>query len=502
MEAVKVIVEELQKKEVLLYQLEWTQYTTGYDFGVDEAYKSLNAVYENADSFQIIKEALASEKDPLNQRRLALLYKVFEPFHLSEAVNALTEQINEKVNVLSQVLNKHRTIFEGHEISAVDLAQILAKDDNRDRRKAAYFAKNQVNQVLVEAGFIDVLNMRKELAVLRGKESFVALKLEEDELTPVLFDSWRGDMKAALPKMKAIRKKYAERFLDDVVIYPWDEAYIEGKLAPALNEKVDMSGFYQVVKDFFKLFDFDLGTMNITYDVFPRANKSEWGYNFPIEAGKDSRILANVKDLFSEYNVLLHETGHGVHSFLTDPDDYMLGLGISGIISEGIANLFGSLLYEPLFYEKFFNREAVEASFKDIKEWHKVNALRSIHRILFDQSLYQTEIKDQADIEGLYWSLYEELFEDNPFGENPPWAYLIHHTTHPIYLHNYFMGDVTCAMLEKVFNAAQGTTSITNQPSDFGAFLLHKVILESGRLPYPELFKAISGKSFSLDYLL
>lgn len=502
MEKVKAIVKEIQKKEVHLYQLEWTQYTTGYDFGVDEAYKALNGLYEDKESFATINEALLTDCSELDQRRYQLLYKAFEPFHFSDAVNTLSEQINEKVNVLSQVLNKHRTIFEGQEISAVDLSQILAKDENRERRKAAYFAKNQVNHALIEAGFIEVLQMRKKLALLRGKDSFVALKLEEEELSPGLFDSWRSDMKAALPKMKAIRQKYAERFLGDVMIYPWDETYIEGKLAPALNTQVDMSGFYQVVKEFFRLFDFDLGTMNITYDVFPRANKSEWGYNFPIEAGKDSRILSNVKDLYSEYNVLLHETGHGVHSFLTDPEDYMLGLGISGIVSEGIANLFGNLLYEPLFYEKFFKREEVEASFKDIKEWHKVNALRSIHRILFDQSLYTAEIKNHSDVERLYWNLYEELFEEKPFGENPPWAYLIHHTTHPIYLHNYFMGDVTCAMLENVFNENQGTSAITDQPAAFGAFLRKKVISESGRLPYPDLFKAISGKSFSLDYIL
>jgi hypothetical protein len=50
-------------------------------------------------------------------------------------------------------------------------------------------------------------------------------------------------------------------------------------------------------------------------------------------------------------------TGHAVHSFLLNPDEEILNLGVSGIISDGIANLFQGFLYSPVFYKKFFSGE-------------------------------------------------------------------------------------------------------------------------------------------------
>lgn len=502
MDAIWNIAKVLEEKEIRYGQLEWTQYTTGYDFGVDEAYSALTEVFEDKANFDIILKARNAQLSPEDARRVEILYKAFEPYHLSEAVNALSEKINEKTNELSMILNQHRTVFEGQEISSVALQQILAKEDNRERRKAAYMAKNQINQPLIDAGFLDLVRMRKELAKLQGKEDFVALKLEEDELDAKIFEDWKQEVKAVLPKMKEVRQKFAKKFLNDTEVMPWDEAYIQAKLAPVLNEKVDMSGFYDNLKEFFIKFGFDLSTMNITYDVFSRANKSEWGYNFPIQDGKDSRILANVKDLYSEYGVLLHETGHGVHSFMIDPDDFLMNKGISGIVSEGIANLFGSFLYDELFYSKFFKDDTVKENFKAIKEWQKINSFRAVHRILLDQAFYREELNSLADIEALYWKLSEELFDEKPYCENPPWAFLIHHTTHPIYLHNYFMGDVTCEMLSKVFNQEYSTSHVNEKPAEFGEFLMEKVISPAGRLPYPDLFKAISGSEFSLKYIL
>lgn len=501
MQAIWDIAKVLDEKQVRYGQLEWTQYTTGYDFGVDEAYKALTAVFEDKTYFAAILAAKETQCSPEDARRIEILYNAFKPYHLSDAVNALAEKINEKTNVLSMCLNQHRTIFEGREISSVALQQILAKEDDRERRKAAYMAKNQVNQTLVDAGFIELVNMRKDLAQLQGKADFVTLKLEEEDLDPKLFESWPTEVKQVLPKMKAMRQHFAEKYLNDTVIYPWDEAYIQAKLAPALNESVDMSKFYEVLTEFFKLFGFDLSTMNITYDVFSRANKSEWGYNFPIQAGKDSRILANVKNLYSEYGVLLHETGHGVHSFTTDPEDILMNMGISGIISEGIANLFGSFLNEELFYTQFFDKAEVGEHFEALKTWQKLNAFRAVHRILLDQAFYRQPINSMQDIENLYWDLYRNLFDEEPYCENPPWAYLIHHTTHPIYLHNYFMGDVTCEMLNRVFCETHQVDKVSDSPEAFGKFLLEKVIQPSGRLPYTELFKAISGKEFNLSYM-
>jgi oligoendopeptidase F len=502
-EKITQIANKLKDLETEYSRLGWVQYTVGFDLGIEETHKKIVAVYKDKNNFEIICEHKEKDLDSKDRRRVEIMYKQFKPYHLSKELNELDMEINKKTNELSKILNTHRCVFEGKEVSSVKLSEILYNDHDRARRKAAYFSRNQVNKPLVDGGFIDLINLRKKYAKLYGAEDFVSYQLEQQELDSSIFDNWVQQLHEMLPKINKIRSKYAKEYLNDDKIMPWDEAYISSKLAPSLNSKVDMSNYYCIISEFFKTFGIDITKYNITYDIFSRANKSEWGYNFTIETGKDSRILANVKDRYNEYNVLLHETGHAVHSFSLDADETILNNGISGIISEGIANLFGSFTYEKIFFEKFFkNNKEVEKEFAKIKEYQKLTSLRAIGRILFDQAFYRNDIKSLDDIYDLYWKVNSEVLKEEPFGQEPPWAFLIHHTTHPIYLHNYFMGDVTCEMLSKVFNKKHGTNSITEKPLEFGQFLINDVIKPSGQYKYQELFKRISGEEFSLKYMI
>jgi oligoendopeptidase F len=355
---------------------------------------------------------------------------------------------------------------------------------------------------MVDAGFPELIKLRKEYARKYGADSFISYKLEQAELDKNLFDSWLDQLHEMLPKMQEERTKYAREFLNDDTIMPWDELYIDSKIAPSLNETVDMSNYYNNLKEFFDQFGIDISKFNITYDIFPRANKSEWGYNFPIETAKDSRILANVKNKFFEYGVLLHETGHGIHSFLQDPEEIILNEGVSGIISEGIANLFQGFLYESMFFSKFFkDGEKAGEEFKKLKDYRKINALRAINRIFLDHNFYKNEVENLDDIYNIYWKTYKEVLKEEPFGAEPPWGYIIHFTTHPIYLHNYFMGTLTCEMVGKVFKQKFGA-EMTEKPREFGQFLIDQVIKPSGMYKYNDLFRKISGSDFSLKYML
>lgn len=499
---VNEISQGLHKLQVEQSKLAWTLYTAGYDFGLEDMYKKMVEAYKDKDSYAEICKARELELDPQDRRRVEIMYNAFSSYHLSHELNELDMKIKKLVNELSKILNTFRYSFEGKQVSSVELTQVLNSDDDRDRRKAAFFARNQINKPMVDAGFIELIKLRKEYAKLYGAESFVAYQLEKNELDKDTFDNWLPQLHELLPKMDVLRKKYAREFLNDDVIMPWDEQYISSKLAPSLNSSVDMSNYHENIKALFELFGIDISEYNITYDLFPRANKSEWGYNFPIETGVDSRILANVKNKYFEYGVLLHETGHAVHSFLNDPEELILNRGISGIITEGIANLFGGFLYDPTFYGKFFtDKDKVGKEFTMLNEYKKLNSLRSIDRIFFDHKLYTTDIETLDDIYELYWKSRKDVLGEDSFGGEPPWAFLIHHTTHPIYLHNYFMGDVTCEMLAKVFKEKTGA-EVIEKPKEFGQFLINEVIKPSGMYRYNDLFEKISGESFSLKYMI
>lgn len=69
-------------------------------------------------------------------------------------------------------------------------------------------------------------------------------------------------------------------------------------------------------------------------------------------------------------------------------------------------------------------------------------------------------------------------------------------------MHNYFMGDVTCEMLKKVFYKKYNVNSVAEKPKEFGDFLINEVIKPSGLYKYEELFERISGEKFSLKWYL
>lgn len=492
---------KLDEMETKISKLMWVQYTVGYDFGIEEAYKELNEFLEDKNNYNIVLDYKKRDLELEDARRVEIAFNMFKSYHLSDELNELKIKIQKKTNELSMILNTFRFKLDGKEVSSVELTQILSNEDDRELRKKAYFARNQINKPLVDAGFIELLNMRKEYAKLYGNEDFVEYSLEQDELSPRIFQSWKDELKPYIHTLNKKRREYARKFLNCDEMMPWDGAYIMGKIAPAQNTTIDMSNYYQILREFFLNFGMDLDKYNITYDIFSRKNKSEWGYNFPIKDGVDSRILANVKNKYHEYGVLLHETGHGIHSSLLKSEEILLNNGVSGIIAEGIANLFGSFLYDKMFYSNFFD-DSVEEQFKELKEFQKLNSLRFIGDIFFDQQLYRTDIKSLDDIYDLYFEVFNDLYGDEPYGEEPPFGYRIHHTTHPIYMHNYFMGDVTCEMLRKVFCAKHGVGSITDKPKEFGEFVINEVINPSGMYKYEELFKRISGDDFSLKFYL
>lgn len=497
------IAEELSDLHVKASRLEWAKYTTGYDFGIMDIEREIQEKLKNRENWNTIRDLLAADLSPLDLRRVRIMEMTFRPYHLSAKLNELSLAIEEKTNELSSVLNTHRCTVAGREMTSPEISRILLSEPDRDLRKKASLARTQVNVPLVNAGFLQLLDMRKEFAHEYGASDFVQYMLEQQELNPAMFDSWKDEVNSVLPLMRKIRGGFGEDIIGEPDVMPWDVAFISGKIAPELSRQVNMTDYCRPISELFSLLGIDIAGMNITYDIFPRKNKSEWGYNFPVETGVDSRILANVRDRYFEFGVLLHETGHAVHSFTTDAEEIILNMGISGIVSEGIANLFGRFITHKAFYSDFFGDELEEAgkNFRRLKLWNRANQLRAVSRILFDQALYRSRIESIDDVHQLFWQTNMEILGEKPYSDLPLWASTIHYTTHPIYFHNYLLGDLTCDMLEQVFMNREGISDYTEKPEKFGRFILDDVIRASGRYPFPELFRRISGEDLSLKLL-
>jgi oligoendopeptidase F len=500
MTSLNKLAETLQNLYTKYSQKNWTFYTTGYDFGVNEAHQKINKFYQDKSNFELILDLKAKDLDFRQKREVEILYNIFEPYHLSDELNEIKEQIDKLKTKVSGVLNQHRCVVDGQEFSSVEIFKMISESSDEKVREKAWRSLSQVNKPVVEAGFIELHNLRNEFAKQYGEQDFVEYKLKKNEISPATFNNWDNELKKMLPVLKNEYKSFAQSFLQKEKLFPWDDSFVENMICEYNVKEVNMIDFLRPISELYDQFGFDIKNQNITYDVFPRKNKSEWGYQFTIEPGKDSRVLANISNKYQKYNVLLHETGHANHFNSLNPEDVILNLGVSGIIAEGVANLFGGMQLEEIFYSQFFKGNDVKEQFDKLKSWRKKSSLTSIELILFDQELHRSKIETLDDINDLRLKYMNEMSIYDFSGE-PPWAYVIHHTTHPVYLHNYFMGDVTCEMLKKVFCRKYEIESIYQDPSRFGTFLLEEVIRPSGLYTFNELFNKVSGEDFSLKYI-
>ncbi|MCU0606069.1 MAG: M3 family metallopeptidase [Candidatus Edwardsbacteria bacterium] len=502
-EKLRAIARELEQKGSKASQLSWTLYTTGFDFGVVQAQEETTAVLRNKHYYRTVLEHRELDLGPLDRRRGELLYRGFRSYHVSDEFNRLESAVRAKRTELAKVLNAHRVRLGGREVRSTEIAQILRSSPDRALRKKAFLARAQVNRPLVEAGFLDLVRLRKELAAAYGAPDFVAYQLEMAELSPRVFDGWEQQAARLRPRYQEVCAALGRKHLGSDRVMPWDTAYLGARIAPQLAAPVDMARYHEVLRGLFLKFGFDIDRFNITYDIFPRRNKSEWGYNFTIERGRDSRVLANVEGRYQELGVLLHETGHAVHSFSLDPADALLNMGVSGIVSEGIANLFAGFLYHRSFFGGLLpgGVRVVGRDFARLREFNRAGAFTAMCGILFDQALYREDLASLDDINQLYWSRHRRIMDEKPYAAEPAWGFRIHHTTHPVYLHNYFLGDLTNEMLKQVFCKRHKVRDVMERPKAFGQFLRDEVMAPSGTWPFLELFERISGEPFSLRWL-
>ena len=88
--------------------------------------------------------------------------------------------------------------------------------------------RSQVNQPLVDAGFIKLINLRKEYAKCYGAESFTDMALEDGDLSGEIFKDWKDEVKKALPKTLEKKAAYAEKYLGTSDLRQWDSSFLAG----------------------------------------------------------------------------------------------------------------------------------------------------------------------------------------------------------------------------------------------------------------------------------
>ena len=100
--------DRLDEMRTNMSKLSWVQYTSGYDFGIKEAYKEMNDFLEDKGNYDLVMEYMERDLDPINKRRVEIAHNSVKSYHLSDELNTLKLKMQNKTNELSMILNTFR----------------------------------------------------------------------------------------------------------------------------------------------------------------------------------------------------------------------------------------------------------------------------------------------------------------------------------------------------------------------------------------------------------
>ncbi len=475
---------------------DWEFYTTGEaPEKLDYFQQQWSEIMLDSATFARIKSLRNVFDDPMYSRRVELLYRLF----LSEQVGARPD-IYKLVDSLSVYLNNFRATFEGQERTDNYLLDILRYDDNRMRRRQAYYARAQLGAIIAD-GVAELARRRNAFARKQGFENFYQLKLyiegidEGFRLTLAKLDSLTQQPYNDLIKRLKKRLKI-QRF------EPWDNYYAFGDISKLLKPYFPKDRAFDILKTSMAGIGFGLDSLRITYDIEPRPGKSQHAYSFSIRIPVDIRILANIQDGYSSYYTLFHETGHALNACFIRQPGYILKSSSPGWFAEGMAVICEELISQPRWLRKYLSipDSLIAQRLRSKHEASIIGVRRTLVNLYFEKELFENPDRDLTE---LYWELNNRLLGWQKYNDCHIWASIIHFTTHPVYLQNYLLADIVQSHVYAFIEKELGP--VVDNPQ-VGAFLVENCYKPGASRDWNKLIEQATGEPLNpryyVEYLL
>ena len=231
----------------------------------------------------------------------------------------------------------------------------------------------------------------------------------------------------------------------------------------------------------------------LTLDLFPRKGKNTHGFCFGVEAGKDSRILANLTNNVTSLDTLNHEMGHCIYDLgISTELPFMDKAPSSPAFTEAIAMMMGDIIKRENVLVNILPKDILD-KFKDLyKEDEAAFISRSLQIIEFEKELYKNpELNPKKlwkDIKKKYLNRVEE--EDNE------WATIPHYLSHPAYYQNYFRANL---MKVQIYNYLKSVLGNITENKEAAKYMNENIFSLGASIEEYDLIEKLTGKAFSAE---
>lgn len=497
----------------------WKATTTGSSED-EEHYAHLRGqqlkMFADRKAFAELKEMRESGQvtEPLLARQLDVLYHQFAEQQIDEA--DIEEQVRRETEIEGR-FTMFRATIDGEKVSDNAIMDILAKETNTEKRRAAWEASKQIGSE-VAGNVVELVKFRNTLAGKLGYANYYEMSLafqeiDKQELFAVLRQleeataSPFAAMKTELDATLAARCGIAPDEMG-----PWHYADPFFQESPA-SEEVDLNKYFAeqdvvaLSKVYFDSIGLDIQDILDRSDLYEREGKNQHAYCTDIDREGDVRILCNVRPNEYWMATMLHELGHGVYDKNYDAQLPWLLRGIAHILTtEAIAMLFGRLTKDADWLTKIAGVPAEEAQAvssqvaKQLTQAMLIFVRWGLVMTHFERDMYQNP--DQ-DLNTLWWD-YVERFQmvKRPAGRNAPdWAAKIHLGTAPVYYQNYVLGELCASQFLAAMERDLQVTTVTHDPR-IGQWLTDKIFKPGARWQWNEMITQATGQPLTPEFFV
>jgi len=522
---IKTHVEKIKSIEKELNLSYWTASITGnekdYQKAADLEFK-LRKIYSSKSDFEFLKEQKKSGriKNPILARQLDVLINSYlenqiEPDFLKKIVDLGTE-VQKKFSIFRGTIN-------GRKVTDNEIANILKKETDSQKRKDAWLASKQVGET-VASDIIELVKLRNQAAQKIGFKNYHILSLTAAEQTieelDIIFNELYELTNEPFAKSKSqLDQTLAEKYKVKVSeLMPWhyhDPFFQETPLIYDLDLDIYYKGkdVKELAAKFYASIGLPVESILNASDLYEKEGKNPHAFCTDIDREGDVRILCNLKNNEKWMETILHELGHAVYDKYHDPTmPFLLRKPAHIFTTEAIAMFFGRLSRNPAWMQTMLGlsdkdrAELDKIAPKYVRMKQLIFARWAMVMYNFEKKLY--EYPDQ-DLNSLWWKLVEKYqFIKKPEGRNAPdWAAKIHFAIAPCYYHNYVLGELLASQLHHylVHNIlklkSDRDVSYVGQRK-VGDFLREKIFKIGALYPWNEMIKRATGEYLTPKYFV
>ena len=231
----------------------------------------------------------------------------------------------------------------------------------------------------------------------------------------------------------------------------------------------------------------------LTLDLFPRKGKNTHRFCFGVEAGKDSRILANLTNNVSSLDTLNHEMGHCVYDLgIKTSLPFLDKSPASPAITEAIAMMMGDIIKLENNLASIVEEEPLNEFKKSLIEDEVNFVSKSLLIINFEREFYSNPNQDPKEL----WKNLSEKYLNRKEDLTNEWATIPHYLSHPAYYQNYFRANL---MKVQIYNYLKSELGMLSENKNSAKFMDENIFSKGASVDEYDLIKMLTGKDFSAD---